>query len=181
MKCLSTAIACCWALREQSTERQRPALTWAWSCGDKQMLSSGHTTAQPLPWPSLTGQWCLISHQADQLHARRLGQGCSTGALCCLRALTLWYGSPEVRMILPSCLANCTGDKSCGEGVGACWARAASLYPCLYPPIPAASARFLPPHLSISRFTDLALRPYKQFIKLQAKSHFESSPDGEIA
>lgn len=27
-------------------------------------------------------------------------------------ALTLWYGSPEVRMILPSCLATCARGKT---------------------------------------------------------------------
>lgn len=26
--------------------------------------------------------------------------------------LTLWYGSPEVRMILPSCLATCARGKT---------------------------------------------------------------------
>lgn len=33
-----------------------------------------------------------------------------------LGALTLWYGSPEVKMILPSCLATCAGGRWTGEG-----------------------------------------------------------------
>ena len=33
--------------------------------------------------------------------------------------LTLWYGNPEVRTILPSCLATCaggSGGETCSEG-----------------------------------------------------------------
>ena len=41
LKCLITAVACCRALREQSTERQRPAPTWARSCGHVQPSSGG--------------------------------------------------------------------------------------------------------------------------------------------
>lgn len=41
LKCLITAVACCRALREQSTERQRPAPTWARSCGHMQPSSGG--------------------------------------------------------------------------------------------------------------------------------------------
>lgn len=48
LKCLSTAFACCRALREQSTRRQRPAPTWARSCREMCLLSGGHRT-QNLP------------------------------------------------------------------------------------------------------------------------------------
>lgn len=51
LKCLITAFACCWALREQSTARQRPAPSWAWSCGHVQLLSWGVWGTQSLPSP----------------------------------------------------------------------------------------------------------------------------------
>lgn len=49
LKCLSTSLACCWALRVQFIERQQPAPTWAQSC---KYMTNGFWVHmfQNLPW-----------------------------------------------------------------------------------------------------------------------------------
>lgn len=63
LKCLSTAFACCRALREQSTERQRPALTWARSCRDAAAERWAQTQNLPRPAPPTSAQRSRASPQ----------------------------------------------------------------------------------------------------------------------
>lgn len=104
LKCLSTALACCGALRLQSTQRQRPAPTWDRSCGEigaEPRTALAALPPAPQPWAHelpLSPPGCQSCWGCEGWGPRGV--------------LTVWYGSPDVRMILPSCLATCAGGKT---------------------------------------------------------------------